>query len=43
MIYKGKDLSSLVAMKTELIAAELAERLGTDFDTALGQFLRSRT
>lgn len=43
VVYKGRDLSSLVALKTELIAAELAERLGTDFDTALGRFLDSRT
>jgi hypothetical protein len=43
VVYKGKDLTSLVVMKTELIVAELAERQNADFDTILGQFLQSRT
>jgi hypothetical protein len=42
-VYKGKNLTSIIWLKTEKVAEILAERETLNFDDALEVFMKSRT
>jgi hypothetical protein len=41
--YKGKNLTSLILMKTEKVAELLVEQQGLSFEEALNKFMKSVT